>query len=170
MKSWIALDLKYFDKSLGIIPSEINEIDWKIPLSPNNDKLCKHISALANLPGGGFLAFGIDDKTGKVQGMTKSETIAIVERLSSLCRDGVEPLVSIDHSIETYRNEEILIVYLKESVIKPVHLNGKTIEESHIRSGGTTRRASRQEIGGLIMHHYASVLGCTINNRLKYRN
>ncbi len=152
MKSWIPLAISYLDKSLGKIPSELNEIDWKVTLSPNNDKLCKHIAAFANLPGGGYLAFGVDDKTGSVLGIKKVEADSILKRLSSLCRDGVEPLAGIDHSIETFRDEEILLVYIKESAIKPVHLKGKTIEDSYIRSGGTTRKASRQEVGALMLN------------------
>lgn len=152
MKNWINTAIAYLDKSLGKIPSELNEIDWKITLSPNNDKLCKHIAAFANLPGGGFLAFGVDDNTGKVLGISKAEADSILERLANLCRDGVEPLVSIDHSIETFRGEVILFVFIKESAVKPVHLKGKTIEDSHIRSGGTTRKASRQEIGALMLN------------------
>lgn len=152
MKNWINKAIQWLDKSLGKIPSELNEIDWKITLSPNNDKLCKHITAFANLPGGGFLAFGVDDNTGKVLGIKKTEADNIVERLANLCRDGVEPLVSIDHSIEKFRGEEILFVFIKESAVKPVHLKGKTIEDSHIRSGGTTRKASRQEIGALMLN------------------
>jgi predicted HTH transcriptional regulator len=152
MKNWIPIAINWLDKSLGKVPSELNEIDWKATLSPNNDKLSKHITAFANLPGGGFLAFGIDDNTGKVLGITKAEADSIVERLASLCRDSVDPLVSIDHSVETFRGKEILLVFIKESAVKPVHLKGKTIEDSHIRSGGTTRKASRQEIGALMLN------------------
>ena len=152
MKNWITKAIAYLEKSLGKIPSELNEIDWKITLSPNNDKLCKHIAAFANLPGGGFLAFGIDDNNGKVLGIAKADTNSIIERLASLCRDGVDPLVSIDHSIETFKGKELLVVYIKESAVKPVHLKGKTIEDSYIRSGGTTRKASRQEIGALMLN------------------
>lgn len=126
MKNWIPLAIAYLDKSLGKIPSELNEIDWKASLSPNNDKLCRHIAAFANLPGGGFLAFGVDDKTNKINGISKPDADNIVGRLASLCRDGVNPLVSIDHSIETFRGEELLFVYIKESAIKPVHINGQT--------------------------------------------
>jgi predicted HTH transcriptional regulator len=61
-------------------------------------------------------------------------------------------LVSIDHSIETFRDQDILFVYIKESAIKPVHIKGQTIEDSYIRSGGTTRKASRTEIGALMLN------------------
>lgn len=152
MKNWIEKAIIYLEKSLGKIPSELNEIDWKATLSPKNDKLCKHITAFANLPGGGFLVFGIDDKTATIIGITKPDADNIVERLASLCRDGVDPLVSIDHSIETFRDKELLFVYIKESAVKPVHIKNQTIEESYIRSGGTTRKASRQEIGALMLN------------------
>ena len=92
----------WLEKSLGKVPCELNEIDWKASLSPNNDKLCKHIAAFANLPGGGYLAFGIDDNTGNILGITKPIADNIIERLSSICRDGVDPVVSIDHSIEEF--------------------------------------------------------------------
>lgn len=152
MKNWIPKAISYLDKSLGKVPSELNEIDWKETLSPKNDKLCQHISAFSNMPGGGFLVFGINNKTATVIGVERNQADNIVERLASLCRDGVDPLVKIDHSIETFREKELLFVYISESSIKPVHLCGKTIEDSFIRSGGTTRRASRQEVGALMLN------------------
>lgn len=152
MKTWIAKAIQWLDKSLGKVPSELNEIDWKASLSPNNDKLLKHIAAFSNLPGGGFLTFGIDNKMGTILGITKPEADIIVERLASLCRDGVSPLVSIDHSIEDFRGLPVLFIYIKESAIKPVHLKDQNIEESFIRSGGTTRKASRQEVGALMLN------------------
>lgn len=152
MKNWIAKAIVYLDKSLGKIPAELNEIDWKEDLSPKNDKLCQHISAFANMPAGGFLVFGINNKTAALVGIEKAQADNIIERLASLCRDGVNPLVKIDHSIETFRGEELLFIHMQESAIKPVHLVGKTIEDSFIRSGGTTRKASRQEVGALMLN------------------
>lgn len=152
MKSWIPTGIKWLDKSLDKVPSELNEIDWKAGLSPNNDKLCKHISAFANQPGGGFLAFGIDDTSGTVIGIEKSISDNIIQRLASLCRDGVEPLARIDHTIEDFRGFPILLIHIKESAIKPVHLKSQSIEDTFIRSGGTTRKASRQEVGALMLN------------------
>lgn len=152
MKNWIPKALEYLDKSLGSVSVELNELDWKENLSPNNAKLAQHISAFANLPGGGFVVFGIKNDTKEVVGINEREATQIIDKLASICRDAVEPLVSIDYSIEQYKENEILIVYIKESAIKPVHLQGKTIEESFIRSGGTTRKASRQDVGALMLN------------------
>lgn len=41
---------------------------------------------------------------------------------------------------------------IPELAVKPAHRRGKSIEESWIRSGGSTRKASRQEIGALLMN------------------
>ena len=43
-------------------------------------------------------------------------------------------------------------MYVPESSVKPVHLRGKDLQQSFIRSGGTTRVASRQEIGSMMMN------------------
>lgn len=152
MKAWVSKALEYLEKSLGKVSVELNELDWKETISPNNNKLCQHISAFASTPGGGFIVFGIKNKTQEVTGLSTEEANKILDKLASLCRDGVEPLVSIDYTIEQIQNREILIIYIKESAIKPVFLHGKTLEDSFIRSGGTTRKASRQEVGSLMLN------------------
>jgi predicted HTH transcriptional regulator len=152
MKPWIKKALQSLEHSLGNIPQELNELDWKEDLSPKSDKLCKHLSAFSNLPGGGYLAFGIDNSTGNPVGIQKIDADEIIKKLSNLCRNGIDPVVIIEHSIEYFRGNPVLLVHIKESAVKPVHINGKSIEESYIRSGSTTRKASRQEIGGLMLN------------------
>jgi ATP-dependent DNA helicase RecG len=152
MKAWLNKAKEFLVQSLGKVPQELNELDWKEHLSPKNDKLCQHICAFANHPGGGYLVFGIDDNTAKPIGINKNEADAIVGKLSSLCRDGVDPLVHIDHLISDFEGVQLLFIHIRESAVKPVHLSSKTIEDSFIRSGGTTRKASRQEIGGLMLN------------------
>ena len=152
IKIWIEKALEYLEHTLSPIPQEINEIDWKEQLSPNNKKLCRHLSAFANHPGGGFLVFGIEDKTAKLIGITQQEAELIMQKLSSLCRNSVFPVVSLDHTIEKYRDIPLLFVHIKESAVKPISLSEKSLEDSYIRSGGTTRQASRQEIGALMLN------------------
>lgn len=152
MKSWIPKALEYLEKSLGKVAVELNELDWKENISPNNNKLCQHISAFANMPGGGFIVFGINNHTKEILGISTSDATSIVDKFASLCRDGVEPLVSIDYSVEEFRNKKVLIIYVKESAVKPVFLGGKTLEDSFIRSGGSTRKTSRHDVGALMLN------------------
>ncbi len=151
-KNWLSRAFALLDNSLQPIPQELNEIDWKENISPKTDKLAQHLSAFANNPGGGILVFGIEDKSGNIVGVNKQVAENTTEKLSSIGRDSLEPMVIIDHSIELYQNKPLLFIYIKESSVKPVHLKSKTIEDAYIRTGGTTRKASRQELGGLMLN------------------
>lgn len=152
IKNWTNRVFALLEHSLHPIPQELNELDWKETLSPNNDKLIRHLSAFANLPGGGFMVFGVEDGTGKLNGITQNEASTIIEKLSNLGRDAVSPVIKLDHSIELFQTVPLLFVHIAESAAKPVHLKSGTIEDTFIRSGGTTRKASRQEIGGLMLN------------------
>ena len=152
IKSWIQRAFDFLEHSLNPVPQELNELDWKEEISPDSKKLSRHISAFANHPGGGFLVFGIEDKTAAIKGITKNNAENIVQKLSSICRDMVNPLVTMDHAIESYKGVPLLFVFIKESAVKPVHLISGTLEDAYIRSGGTTRKASRQEIGSLMLN------------------
>ncbi|MCK5436655.1 MAG: putative DNA binding domain-containing protein [Desulfobulbaceae bacterium] len=152
MKSWEIKAIKLLDKSLSTVPQELNEIDWKQDLSTNNKKLSYHLSAFANHPGGGIFAYGIDNTSGRVIGIGKTKAAEIIERLASIARDALSPVVALDHSIIEYSNSPVLIIYVKESSVKPVHMKAGTLEDAYIRSGGTTRKASRHEIGFLMLN------------------
>lgn len=61
-------------------------------------------------------------------------------------------MIAIDHSNEEYAGVHLLFIHFNESAVKPVHIASKTIEDSFVRSGDSTRKASRQEIGGLMLN------------------
>jgi predicted HTH transcriptional regulator len=64
----------------------------------------------------------------------------------------VEPPIAIDHRVVDYQGVPILFVHVPENSVKPVHRRGKSVEEAWIRSCGTTRKASRQEVGALMLN------------------
>ena len=149
---WLNRGIALLDQSLNPITNELNEIDWKEKLSPNKDKLRQHLVAFANLSGGGFLVFGIRDNDANVVGISSDDASKIVDRLTSLGRDSIEPPLIIEHRSIQYKNKDILFVYIKESLVKPAHERGASVDNTFIRSGGTTRKASRHEVGSLFMH------------------
>jgi ATP-dependent DNA helicase RecG len=149
-KHWIPEALHGLSESLATVPHEINEIDWKAKLSDNNLRLAEHLMAFANHPGGGTLVFGVDND-GISHGITADDLAAVVGKLASLGRDAVEPPLALDHATVTFDGCEMLMVRVPEQRVKPVHRRGKSIEETWIRSGGTTRKASRQEVGALML-------------------
>ncbi|TAN83695.1 MAG: ATP-binding protein [Gallionella sp.] len=149
-KHWIPLALNWLAQSLDPVPHELNELDWKTGLTGNRERLIEHLIAFANHPNGGFLAFGVQDDA-TLAGVEQGEVAQIVNTLANLGRDAVEPPVAIDHAVVDFRGVALLFVFIPEQSNKPVHRRGKSIEEAWIRSGGTTRKASRQEIGGLML-------------------
>ncbi len=152
MKDWIELALKFLNHSLKPFPQELNELDWKARISSKGDRLAQHLSAFANHPGGGYLVFGVQDGTGTLLGITQEESNATVARLSNIARQGLEPEISLDHFVADCEGTPVLLIRIEESPSKPVQLKGKSVEESFVRVGGTTRKASRQELGALMLN------------------
>lgn len=154
IKHWIPIALNWLAQSLEPIPHELNELDWKAGLTGNKERLSEHLIAFANHPNGGFLTFGVQDDA-TFAGVEQSGVAQIVNTLANLGRDAVDPPVAIDHAVVDFHGVELLFIHVPEQRNKPVHRRGKSIEETWIRSGGTTRKASRQEIGSLMLNSQA---------------
>lgn len=151
MKAWMTKALELLKASLEPPKHELNELDWKAALSPDKKRLTEHLSAFANHPGGGYLVFGVDS-AGTPAGVDEKTVEATVNQLANLGRAALEPPVMLDHAMEEYESVRLLFVFVPESAVKPVHLRSKGLENAFIRSGGTTRKASRQEIGTLMLN------------------
>src|SRR5262245_28874728 len=138
MKNWLTKAVGLLSITLEPPRTELNEVDWKAALSPDKKRLTEHLSAFANYPGGGFMVFGIDN-AGNPQGVHGKTVETVINQLSNLGRQALEPPIALDHIVETYKATRLLFVHVQESSIKPVHLRGCSLEEAFIRSGGTTR-------------------------------
>lgn len=154
-KHWIPVASAWLAQSLEPVPHELNELDWKAALSGGKERLTEHLIAFANHPNGGFLVFGIQDSNAVLVGVVQDEVASIVNTLANLGRNAIEPPLAIDHAVIDYRGTALLVVHVPEQCNKPAHKRGKSIEEAWIRSGGTTRKASRQEVGGLMLNSQA---------------
>lgn len=154
-KHWISGALHSLEESLSPVPHESNEIDWKVSLSDRKDRLAEHLMAFANYPNGGFLAFGVGDADAHLEAISQKSVAEIANTLANLGRDAVDPPLAIDHAVVEFRGVSILLVRIPEQANKPVHRRGKSIEETWVRSGGTTRKASRHEVGTLMLHSSA---------------
>ena len=154
-KIWAARAIECLRESLEPVPHELNELDWKLGLSAQKDRLTQHLIAFANYPNGGFLAYGIRDTDGVVEGIDKQRIDAALNTLANLGRDAIEPPLALDHAVIEYSGQAVLLIYVPEQNNKPVHKRGRPIDETWLRSGGTTRAASRQEVGGLMLNSTA---------------
>jgi ATP-dependent DNA helicase RecG len=180
MKAWEKRAVELLEKSLRPVPQELNELDWKFDLSPDRIRLSEHISALANLPGGGFLILGVrNTPIPKLEGVAHLDVPKVVLQIANLSRDALDPVVKTDHAIIRFDGVPLLFIFVQESAVKPVHLKKGGLENCFIRSGGTTRQAGRQEVGSLMLNsknpcyeelHASKLLsGQDVLNRLDYR-
>ena len=143
-----SLEAKAIDllrRSLVPIAQELNELDWKTQMSPNKERLKEHLSAFANYSGGGFLIFGINNDGAPV-GIDQSAVNGITHQIANLASAAFNDRVQISHGSIDYNGVPLLAVQIHEAIEKPIHLRGKSIDESYIRSGGQTRKMSRQDL------------------------
>lgn len=150
-RPWVDNAIKLLEQSLETVALEQNQLDWKVNLSPDKERLIQHLSAFSNCLGGGVLVFGVAD-TAEIQNLSTQKANEIINNLASLGRDGLEPPVVIDHAVREFHDKQILFVKIHESLVKPVHRRGKSIDHCWIRSGGSTRKASQQEIRAMILN------------------
>lgn len=164
MKIWEDKARNYLEKSLSPLPQEMNELDWKSGLSDKSEKLAHHLSAFANQTDGGFIVFGIDN--GNIKGLANHDCTEIIKKLGNIARDSLEPVISLDHSIIKVSGIDLLFIHIPESPDKPVHIRGKTVYDSYIRSAGQTRKMSKQEVVRCISQtsHYRFEEELTVKN------
>ena len=158
---WKANALKILKDSLYPIPAELNELDWKSGLSDKTDRLAQHLSAFANLKGGGILVFGVHND-GTCFDLTKEEIDKIVQTLGNIALNNLVYSIPIEHSVMEFEGHSLLFVYIPEQNDKPVHLRGKDIYASYYRSAGQTVKMSRNQVKALI----ATSLGITFEQQI----
>ncbi|RLA62907.1 MAG: hypothetical protein DRQ88_13105, partial [Epsilonproteobacteria bacterium] len=148
-KSWRERGLRLLEKSLDP-PHELNELDWKVELSDDKKRLAEHLSAFGNHPGGGFFVYGVND-VGKKIGINEGDAKEIINRLGNIAHHGIGPGVKIDHHLFNDNGLTILIIYVEESKLKPVHIRGKGIEHSYLRTASSTKKMNNQQLAQALM-------------------
>lgn len=149
MDNWLNTAIQLLTRSLFPIPLELNEIDWKSGLSGNSERLAQHISAFANYPNGGYLAFGIGND-GSSKPLSKKEMDDIVQKLGNIARNNLAQPIGIEHAVADINGQPVLFINIPEYQDKPVHLRSGDIYNSYKRSAGQTVKLSRTEVKQLI--------------------
>lgn len=148
MKIWGKEAIDWLEKSIKPFPQELNEIDWKLDLSPNTDRLAQHLSAFSNYDGGGFLVFGVEN--GVVKGIDSEQCTKIITTLGNIARSNLIPPIVLDHAITEFQRKNLLFVKIGEAQDRPIHLRSGSVYDSYIRSAGQTRKMDKIEVANLI--------------------
>lgn len=146
---WKEKAVKILRDSLYPIPSELNELDWKSGLSDKTERLAQHISAFANMKGGGILVYGVHND-GTCFSMTKENVDKIIQTLGNIAQNNLVYPIQLEHSVVEYEGHNLLFVYIPEQADKPVYLRGKDIYAAYHRSAGQTVKMSKNQVKALI--------------------
>ena len=149
MENWIHTATQLLQRSLKPVPQELNELDWKSGLSDKSERLAQHISAFANYPAGGYLAYGIGND-GSSKPLIKQKMDEIIQKLGNIARNNLAQPIGIEHAVAEFNGEAVLFIRIPEYHDKPVNLRGGDIYNSYKRSAGQTVKLSRQEVKSLI--------------------
>lgn len=147
--NWKDKAIQLLNDSLFPVPTELNEIDWKAGLSPKTERLAQHLCAFSNLKGGGVLVFGVNND-GSFESISKSDVDRIVQLLGNIALNNLAIPIQIEHDVLEYQNCSLLFVYIPEQNERPIHLRGKDVFESYIRSAGQTVKMSRLQVKAMI--------------------
>lgn len=150
MMNWIEKAKVLLHDSLHPVPAELNPLDWKSGLSPDNERLAQHICAFANYKGGGVLAFGINNDDASLFSISKEQADDIITRLGNIASNRLSMHIQLEHTIVDIEGFAILFVYIPEQIDKPVYLRGGTIYDSYHRSAGQSRKMTKSQVRTMI--------------------
>lgn len=145
MNNWKEAALDALHRSIQPVPQELNEIDWKGGLSNKTDRLAQHICAFANLSGGGFLVFGINDDA-EFEELDKATIEETTKKLGNIAKNNLAWSIQLEHAVLDYKEHALLFVRIPEQQNKPMYLRGRDIYEAYIRSAGHTVKMSREQV------------------------
>lgn len=134
---------------LEILSGENKNVEYKEKRPQDSVKYLKTIIAFEN-GNGGYLVFGIDDKTLKISGIPKEEIFKELDAITNAIYDAIEPIIMPNIYIKTIQDKNLIIVEVSEGNRKPYYLKNEGIDKGvYIRVGGTTRKANRSIISEL---------------------
>ena len=146
---WKEKAISILKNSLIPVPTELNELDWKSGLSPKTERLAQHISAFANLKGGGMFVFGVNND-GTCFSISQFDAQEIIKKLGNIAKNNLAYSIKIEHDILNYNGSSLLFVYIPEQMEKPVYLRGSDLYNSYCRSAGQTVKMSKEQVKALI--------------------
>ena len=131
------------------IKAETTNIDYKLKLENIKPKSwLKSISAFANTKGG-FLLFGVEDKTHEKVGITNVDTVC--EKISELINDRIKPIPRYEIEIISEDDKDFIKVQVGDGPNTPYYLVSDGNKEAFIRSGNQSISAPEYALNTLIL-------------------
>jgi hypothetical protein len=132
-----------------LILGEKPNYDFKVQLPERIERITKEVCALANLPGGGILLFGISDE-GEIVGIKASKLDKIKLRITGSIRNLCDPIPFFEFFSVNISNDPelaILVCQVDELKRKPCLVHSR----AYVRSGPSAQRADSAEIRRMVL-------------------
>jgi len=132
-----------------LILGEKPSYDFKAQLPERVENITKEVCALANLPGGGILLFGISDE-GEIVGIKASELDETKLRITNSIRNLCDPIPFFEFFSVNMSNDPelaILVCQVDELKRKPCLVRSR----AYVRSGPSAQRADSAEIRKMVL-------------------
>ena len=125
---------------------ESSKVQFKERL-PNIDSLAHELIAFSNSRGG-IIVFGVNDKTGELNGLSFGEIQQINQQIVNTASQKVYPPVFLTTETVTINDNQILVVSVEEGLSKPYKDSNGTI---YVKNGSDKRKVtSNDEIARLL--------------------
>jgi predicted HTH transcriptional regulator len=125
---------------------ESSKVQFKERL-PHIDSLAHELIAFSNSLGGKII-FGVNDKTGELNGLSFSEIQQINQQIVNIASQKVYPPVFLTTETVTVNDNQILVVSIEEGVSKPYKDSNGTI---YLKNGADKRKVtSNDELARLL--------------------
>ena len=114
---------------------------------PHPDSLAHEIIALSNSHGGKII-FGVNDKTGELNGLSFSEIQQTNQQVVNIASQKVYPPVYLETETVSVKGNQIIVVSIEEGISKPYKDSNGTI---YVKNGADKRKVtSNDEIARLL--------------------
>lgn len=100
-----------------IAQGESSTLQFKLRWS-DNDKITKEIIAFANSRGG-KIVFGVEDKTGRIEGLTRDEVQDISSKAGNMAENNIVPPLYVSSYPEDIEGKTVLVVDIPSGSNKP---------------------------------------------------
>lgn len=116
---------------------ETSKVQFKKKIT-HADSLAAEMVAMTNALGG-IIIIGIEDKTGKVQGLTKEQLHEYNEKIANIATNNVIPLIYVYTEVASVEGKKVLVIHVDEGTNKPYKDRNSAI---WLKQGSDKRRVT----------------------------
>lgn len=120
-----------------ISQGETSKVQFKLRLD-QKDSIAAEMIAMSNSLGG-IIIFGVEDKTGRIEGLTYEELQRTNSAIGNIANDYIKPLIYVSTEVLSVGDDlkNVLIVHIPEGIAKPYKDRNGTI---WVKQGGDKRK------------------------------